>query len=212
MPPCASFDAMNGNASETGAPSSATPFAATPSPATPSSATDPRYPIGRHAAPAKPSQADRAGALAVLAHLPQALRGAVDGLTDAQLDTPYREGGWTVRQLVHHVADSHMNAATRFRLALTENDPVIKPYDEQAWALLADAATGPVEASLQLLQALHARWVLLLRQLTPEQWDRAYVHPENGRTPLSQAVLLYAWHSRHHTAHVSALRALKGWE
>lgn len=172
---------------------------------------DPRYPIGRHLAPSAPTLAQRQSAVNEVALLPERLRDAVRGLTDEQLDTPYRDGGWTVRQLVHHVADSHLNAVARFRFALTEADPAIKPYDEGAWALLHDAASAPVQPSLQLLEGLHVRWVALLRNLDEGQWARAYVHPENGRTTLNQAVLLYAWHGRHHTAHVTALRRAKGW-
>ncbi len=146
-----------------------------------------------------------------ITQLPSRLRSAVAGLTEEQLDTPYREGGWTVRQVVHHVADSHMHAVARFRFALTESEPTIKPYDEGAWAMLADAAGEAVEPSLGLLDGLHTRWTMLLQSLTPEQWMRAYLHPENGRTPLEEAVLLYAWHSRHHVAHVTQLRAARGW-
>ncbi len=143
--------------------------------------------------------------------MPQKLREAIAGLTGEQLDTPYREGGWTVRQVVHHVADSHLNAVLRVRFALTEEEPTIKPYDEASWARLADALTGPVEWSLGVLDGLHARWVDLLTRLPEPQWQRAFVHPENGRTPLDQATLLYAWHSRHHTAHITQLRSARGW-
>ncbi len=172
---------------------------------------DPRYPVGRHARPGVVVAADRDAAMEELALLPQRLRAAVFGLSDAQLDTPYREGGWTVRQVVHHVADSHLNAVQRVRLALTENAPVIKVYDEAAWARLPDATGGPVEWSLVVLDGLHARWVALLQRLTDEQWQRSFVHPENGSTALDQATLMYAWHSRHHVAHITRLRAGKGW-
>ena len=172
---------------------------------------DPRYPVGRHTPPASITAEDREYAVDELALLPERLRNAVDGLNDDQIDTPYRDGGWTVRQLIHHIADSHMNAVIRFRFALTETDPVIKPYDEAAWAMLHDAATAPVEWSLELIESLHARWVMLLQQLTDNQWLRAYIHPENGRTTLASAVLLYAWHSRHHTAHITHLRATRDW-
>ncbi len=173
--------------------------------------TDPRYPIGRHAPPDAISAEDREYAVDDLSLLPERLRNAVDGLNEDQLDTPYREGGWTVRQLVHHLADSHMNAVSRFRFALTEVDPVIKPYNQAAWATLNDGVGAPIEWSLELIESLHARWVMLLQHLTEEQWQRAYLHPENGRTTLAAAALLYAWHSRHHTAHVAHLRAARGW-
>jgi hypothetical protein len=166
-----------------------------------------RYPIGKFAdSGAKPDEA-----IAVIADLPAALRAAVSGLTDAQLDTPYREGGWTVRQLVHHVADSHMNAYVRIRLALTEDWPAIKAYEESRWAELADAKTLPVEISLSLLESLHRRWVVLLESLTEAEWQRGYIHPENGRQKLETVVQLYSWHSRHHTAHVTELRKRMGW-
>jgi uncharacterized damage-inducible protein DinB len=150
-------------------------------------------------------------AIPAIADLPTALRTAVTGLSDSQLDTPYREGGWTVRQLVHHVADSHTNASVRFRLALTEDFPTIKPYAEARWAELADARTLPVEASLALLDSLHARWVVLLESLSDAQWARGYVHPEMGRQTLDRAAALYAWHGRHHTAHVTGLLARMNW-
>jgi len=142
--------------------------------------------------------------------LPGKLREAVEGLDRAQLDTPYREGGWTVRQLVHHVADSHMNAFLRVRLALTEDWPTITPYDEKAWAMLHDSA-APVEWSVGLLENLHARWVMLLESLTEDQWARGMKHPVNGPMTLEMATLLYAWHSRHHVAHITRLREKEGW-
>jgi uncharacterized damage-inducible protein DinB len=171
---------------------------------------DPRYPIGKFEKPETVTAEDRVGAIAVLAELPEQLRNAVEGLDSAQLNTPYREGGWTVRQLVHHIADSHMNAFIRMRLALTEDWPTIKPYDEQAWATLHDS-TAPVEWSLELIESLHARWVMLLQSLSEEQWMRGYRHPESGPTALDVAALLYAWHSRHHIAHITHLRAAEGW-
>lgn len=171
---------------------------------------DPRYPIGKFVRPETISSEDRLGAIAVLAELPEQLRNAVDGLDFGQLNTPYREGGWTVRQLVHHVADSHMNAYIRIRMALTEDWPTIKPYDEKAWATLHDSI-GPVEWSLELVESLHARWVMMLQSFTEEQWLRGYRHPEDGKISLELAVLMYAWHSRHHTAHITHLRAHEGW-
>ena len=171
---------------------------------------DPRFPIGKFAAPQPITQDDLVGAIASLADLPNELRNAVQGLNYSQLNTPYREGGWTVRQTVHHLADSHMNAFIRIRLALTEDWPTIKPYDQAAWATLHDS-TAPIEWSLELLESLHARWVMLLQSLTNEQWQRGYRHPENGPQTLEYATLVYAWHSRHHVAHINHLRAREGW-
>ena len=181
--------------------------------ATPSAApaaVDPRYPIGKFRR-AEANLTDHAASIAVLAALPGNLRAAVEGLSAAQLDTPYRDGGWTVRQLVHHVADSHMNACVRIRLALTEDWPAVKGYDEKLWAELHDARTAPVEISLQLLDGLHRRWVNLFESLHEEQWQRGYNHSENGRQSLAEAAALYAWHSRHHVAHVVELRKRSGW-
>jgi hypothetical protein len=171
---------------------------------------DPRYPVGKFTAPAAITPDDRTNAIATLAELPEQLRNAVDGLNGGRLNTPYRDGGWTVRQLVHHIADSHMNAFIRIRLALTEDWPVIKPYDENAWAALHDAA-APVEWSLELVESLHARWVMLLQSLKDPQWIRGYKHPENGLVSVEMATLMYAWHSRHHIAHITHLRAKEGW-
>lgn len=171
---------------------------------------DPRYPVGKFRR-AEANLSDHASAIATLAALPEQLRAALDGLSATQLDTPYREGGWTVRQLVHHLADSHMNAYIRVRLALTEDWPTIKPYDEKLWAQLPDAATAPADTSLDLLTALHQRWTLLLRSLSPDQWQRGYTHPQNGRQSLAEATALYAWHSRHHVAHITELRKRMGW-
>jgi len=171
---------------------------------------DIRYPVGRFdGLPAATAEA-RAAAIAVLRALPHRLRTAVAGLTEAQLDTPYRERGWTVRQVAHHVADSHMNAFVRSKLALTEDWPTIKPYDEAAWARLRDSAL-PLEPSLALIDALHARWVVLLESLAEADFDRGYNHPENGRQSLATVVAIYAWHSRHHTAHITSLRTRMGW-
>lgn len=171
---------------------------------------DPRYPIGRFEKPAIITPDDRVRAIGTLAELPEMLRNAVDHLDTAQLSTPYREGGWTVRQLVHHMADSHMNAFIRMRLALTEDWPTIKPYDEEAWARLRDSA-APVEWSLELVESLHARWVMLLQSLSEEQWQRGFVHPENGPMTLDVMTLVYAWHSMHHVAHITHLRAKEEW-
>jgi uncharacterized damage-inducible protein DinB len=150
-------------------------------------------------------------AIATLAELPDKLRDALEGLDQAQLDTPYREGGWTVRQLVHHLADSHMNAFVRTRLALTEDWPLIFAYDEKAWANLFDSTGAPVAWSVTLLGCLHSRWVSLLQSLQEEDWQRGYQHPERGRSTVELTVLLYAWHSLHHVAHITRLREVKGW-
>jgi uncharacterized damage-inducible protein DinB len=146
-----------------------------------------------------------------IAAAPAALRKAVEGLTEAQLDTPYRPGGWSVRQVAHHVPDSHMNAYVRFKLAVTEDSPTIKPYDEAAWAELADVKTVPVATSLALLDAVHERWVAFLRSLGEADWARTFRHPELGVVPLEKNLALYAWHGRHHVAHVTALRERIGW-
>jgi hypothetical protein len=171
---------------------------------------DPRYPIGKYRRD-EANLANHQAAIATLAALPENMRSAVYGLIASQLNTPYREGGWTVRQLVHHVADSHLNAYIRMRLALTEDWPTIKPYDEKAWAELADAKTSAIDFSLELLDALHARWTLLLKSLTEEQWQRGYIHPVNGRQTLAEALALYDWHSRHHVAHIAELRKRMKW-
>ena len=171
---------------------------------------DPRYPVGKFSKPDTITPDERIGAIATLAQLPEQLRNAVDGLDSAQLSTSYRDGGWTLRQVVHHVADSHMNAVIRVRLALTEDWPTIKPYDEAAWATLHDM-TAPVEWSLELVESLHARWVMLLQSLDDQQWQRGYRHPESGPTTIELAALLYAWHSRHHVAHITHLRSRKSW-
>ena len=171
---------------------------------------DPRYPIGRFARPETISPDDRLAAINVLAELPTHLRNALHGLDHQQINTPYRDGGWTVQQLVHHIADSHINAFVRLKLALTEDWPTIKPYDEKSWALLHDAA-APVEWSLNLVEALHARWVMLLQSLDEAGWQRGFRHPDNGPMSLELATLLYAWHSRHHTAHITHLRQREDW-
>ena len=172
--------------------------------------TDLAYPIGKFERPASSTSADRAARIANLAALPANLRGAVRSLTEAQIDAPYRPGGWSVRQLVHHVADSHMNGYSRVKLALTESNPVIKPYDEAAWAELADSNV-PVELSLAILDGVHARLDALLRSLTAEQFARPFLHPASGPQTIDSWAALYDWHSRHHTAHVTALRKREGW-
>lgn len=171
---------------------------------------DPRYPVGRFVKPEVITPDDRLGAIATLAELPEMLRNAVEGLDSAQLNTPYREDGWTVRQVVHHVADSHMNAFIRLRLALTEDWPTVKTYDQKAWATLRDSA-APIEWSLALIENLHARWVMLLQSLGEEQWRRGFQHPESGPMTLDAMTLMYAWHSLHHVAHITHLRAKEDW-
>jgi uncharacterized damage-inducible protein DinB len=146
-----------------------------------------------------------------LSAAPANLRSAISGLNDDQLDTPYRPDGWTVRQLVHHVPDSHMNAYIRFRLALTEDTPTVKPYAEALWAELSDAKGPLVETSLTLLDCIHQRWVALLRTLSDDEWKRTFRHPEIGTVSLDKNLALYAWHGRHHMAHVTALRERMGW-
>jgi uncharacterized damage-inducible protein DinB len=172
---------------------------------------DLRYPIGRFSAPATSLGGIRTAHIQTLRLLPERLTVAVNGLSDAQLDTPYREGGWTVRQVVHHVADSHANSYIRFKLALTEDWPTIKPYDEAAWANLADSRQLPVDVSLEMTSALHGRWVALLESLSDDDFRKGYVHPERGRQDLATGLALYEWHSRHHTAHITSLRARMGW-
>jgi len=167
--------------------------------------SDLRFPIGRFTYPDKVSTAERDDFLNRLESTPARLRAVVAGMSAGQLDTPYREGGWTVRQVVHHVPDSHMNSYVRFKLALTEDEPVVKPYDEAAWALLGDTANTPIETSLTLLESLHGRWVTLLRGLTEEQWKRKMRHPVNGALRLDQVIALYAWHGDHHIAHVQSV-------
>jgi len=169
-----------------------------------------RYPLGVFRRPALITSEDRALAIATLAELASELRHVVRGLDMVQLETPYRAGGWTVQQLVHHIADSHMNALMRVKLALTEDTPTIKPYDEKAWAQLHDSA-APIEWSLELVECLHARWVMLLQSLTEAEWQRSFVHPERGPQTIELATLLYAWHSRHHVAHIGRLRSREDW-
>ena len=171
---------------------------------------DLRYAIGRFTPPPSTDPAIRAEHISTLRLLPSMLQSAISGLSRTQLDTPYREGGWTVRQLVHHIADSHANAYVRSKLALTEDWPTIKPYDEAAWARLADCRL-PIDGSLAITAALHERWVALLESLSDTDFQRGYNHPENGRQDLATVLALYAWHSRHHTAHITHLRSRQNW-
>lgn len=172
---------------------------------------DLRYPVGKFTwdAPIAPDQ--HRLFIDQIEQAPAKLRTAVKGLSNDQLNTPYRPDGWTVRQVVHHLPDSHMNAFTRFRLALTEDDPTIKPYDQERWAQLEDSQKAPVEISLTLLEALHQRWVLLLRSLKPRDFARTFRHPELGVVSLEKNLSLYAWHGRHHVAHITSLRERMGW-
>lgn len=167
---------------------------------------DLRYPIGPFIKPDALTPAERLAAIRHIAEAPRKMREAVNGLNDSQLNTLYRPGGWSVRQVVHHVPDSHMNAYVRCKLALTEDTPTIKPYDEAAWAKLADSAATPITVSLDLLDNLHSRWVALLQAMTPADFARAYNHPEMGRMTLDQVVAMYAWHGQHHVAHITSLR------
>lgn len=171
---------------------------------------DLRYPIGKFKPALTNTSDSRAAHIAVLRELPDRLSEAVDALDEGQLDTPYREGGWTVRQVVHHVADSHLNSYVRFKLALTEEEPTIKPYDEGAWANLPDSRS-PVDVSLTLTWALHERWVTLLESMHEKDFQKKFVHPERGVQDLATALALYDWHSRHHTAHITSLRERMGW-
>ena len=175
--------------------------------------TDLRYPIGPfkdHAKDHSPAE-EKAALMDEIEAAPTKLRAAVAGLDDAQLDTPYREGGWTVRQVVHHVVDSHVNAYVRFRWSLTEDAPMIKPYEEKEWARLPDAIGAPVEVSLNLLDALHTRWLILLGALSPEDFERRWNSPDRGELSVDVLLQLYAWHGKHHVAHITALREREGW-
>jgi hypothetical protein len=170
-----------------------------------------RYPIGRFDSSRELSTEALAQHLDELEALPGQLRQAVQGLSDIKLDTPYRPGGWTVRQVVHHLADSHMNSYIRFKLTLTEDSPTIKPNQEQLWAELPDSKQEPVAVSLLLLEALHRRWSVLLRAMTLTDWQRSFLHPQSGKISLVKAAALYAWHGRHHLSHINTLRHLNKW-
>jgi uncharacterized damage-inducible protein DinB len=172
---------------------------------------DLRYPIGSFAPDPDPTPALRAKHIEEIAATPKALRQSVTGLSKEQCSTPYREGGWTITQLVHHVPDSHLNAYVRCKLALTENVPTIKPYDEAAWAKLKDSELTPIEVSLALLDSIHARWVTLLKSLPADDFQRKFNHPEAGVKTIDWLVALYAWHGRHHTAHITSLRERMKW-
>lgn len=173
--------------------------------------TDPRYPVGRFTPDPTPTPETRNRHIDQIAGLAPQMRRAVAGLSGDQLDTPYREGGWTVRQVVHHVPDSHLNAYVRLKWAMTEDAPMIKPYDEAAWATLEDSQLTPVEISLALLESLHARWTVLLRSLTAEDFQRTFNHPQSGPHDVDWLLGLYSWHGNHHVAHITALRERMKW-
>jgi len=172
--------------------------------------SDPRYPIGKFSYAGPLTTEQKKQFLDDIEQTPAKLRAAVRGLSETQLDTPYRDGGWTVRQVVHHVPDSHMNSYIRFKLALTEDGPAIKPYFEDRWAKLPDSK-APLENSLVLLESLHHRWTLLLRSLSEADWSRTFTHPELGPMTLGKNLALYSWHGRHHVAHITSLRQKMGW-
>ena len=173
--------------------------------------SDLRYPVGPFLFNPTATDATRGECIRHISQVPAAMRRALDGLADRQLDTPYRPGGWTVRQVVHHVPDSHVNAYCRFKLALTEQNPTIKPYDEGAWANVADTARTPPDVSLAMLDALHTRWVILLESMASADFARPLQHPEKGSITLDWMLQLYAWHGRHHAAHITELRKREGW-
>ena len=173
--------------------------------------TELSYPIGKFKWEGDATAEQRQQLIDEIAGTPARVRAAVEGLSAEQLETPYRPGGWTVRQVVHHIADSHLNSYVRFRLALTEDEPTIKPYHEDRWAELDDARTAPLEVSLALLESLHERWVRLLKSLKAEDFARTFRHPDMGVVSLDKNVGLYAWHGRHHVAHITGLRERMGW-
>ena len=172
---------------------------------------DLRYPVGPFEFEGTLSNEQRQAMIAEIAATPERMRAAVAGLSDEQLDTPYRPEGWTVRQVVHHVPDSHLNSYTRFKLAITEDHPTIRAYDENLWANLADARTAPIDMSLDLLESLHRRWVVFLRSFDEKDFARTFQHPEIGVVSVDKNVALYAWHGRHHVAHITSLRERNGW-
>jgi uncharacterized damage-inducible protein DinB len=173
---------------------------------------DPQYPIGKLSVDPNVTPEKRERWLAEIAAAPAQFRAAVAGLTEAQLDTPYRDGGWTIRQVVHHMADSHLMSLVRFRVSLTEENPAISGYDPAKWGELPDAKTGPVGTSLDLLEALHARWLVLLRAMTPTQFSRTFRRPDGQEISLDRLLQTYAWHGKHHAAHITGLRERMGWK
>jgi uncharacterized damage-inducible protein DinB len=174
--------------------------------------SDSQYPIGKFQAPANISDHERQAFIQQIAEAPAALWSAAEGLSEQQIDTPYREGGWTVRQVVHHLADSHMNAFVRFKLAMTEEQPTVKTYNQERWSQLADAKAVPIVVSLNLFDSVHKRFVTLLRSMSPADFARTMNHPEQGIVNLDRYLALYAWHGRHHVAHITSLRERKGWK
>ncbi|HEY2498757.1 MAG TPA: putative metal-dependent hydrolase [Candidatus Angelobacter sp.] len=173
--------------------------------------TDLRYPTGRFVPDSNPTPETRNRHIEQIAGLPKKMRQAVAGLTETQFDTPYREGGWTVRQVVHHVPDSHLNAYVRFKWALTEDAPIIKAYDETSWAELKDSQLTPIEVSLTLLESLHARWTVLLKSLNSQGFQRTFTHPQSGAHDMDWLLQLYSWHGNHHVAHITGLRERMKW-
>jgi uncharacterized damage-inducible protein DinB len=173
--------------------------------------TDLSFPIGKFHFSGSLTEDQKQQAIGSITETPGNLRAAVNGLSEAQRNTPYRPGGWTVRQVVHHVPDSHLNAYVRFKLALTEDEPTIKPYEQQLWAELPDTKETPLEVSLTMLDVLHDRWVRLLRSLNASDWQRTFRHPELGVVSLEKNLALYAWHGQHHVTHITALRKRNGW-
>ena len=172
-----------------------------------------RYPVGKFIFPDKVSAEEISLMIKIIDELPSKLRDAVNDMSQEQLNTPYREGGWTVRQVVHHLFDSHSNSYTRMKLAMTEDNPTIKPYMEARWAELEDGKNAPVELGLNLLELLHTRWIMFLRSLTGQDLQRTFIHPENKRRQtIAQTIALYAWHSRHHLAHITELKKRMGWK
>jgi hypothetical protein len=177
----------------------------------PEATPDLRYPVGKFKRPEVVSAQDRETFIAEIEAAPAKLRAAAAGLPDEKLNRPYRPGGWTVRQVIHHLPESHMNAYIRFKLALTEDEPTIKTYEESLWAKTGDVEKTPPDVSLDMLELLHKRWVILLRSITPEEWSRTFRHREMGLLRIDQNLALYAWHGKHHVAHITALREREGW-
>jgi len=172
-----------------------------------------RYPIGKFKFPEQISAEEISSMIKTIEELPAKLRNAVSGMSEEQLNTPYRDGGWTVRQVVHHLFDSHSNSYTRMKLAMTEENPVIKPYEEARWAELEDGKNAPVELGLNLLELLHKRWVIFLHSFIESDLKRTFFHPDNKRSQtIAQTIALYAWHSRHHLAHITELKKRMGWK
>ena len=174
--------------------------------------TDLRYPVGKFQPEPELTDISRQNLIRQIAEAPAELREAIKGLTEEQLDTPYRPGGWTVRQVVHHIPDSHMNAYIRFKLGMTEEEPPVKPYKENLWAELVDAKSSPIEPSLTLLESLHQRWTVFLRSMATADFSRTVMHPEMGKIALDRILQLYAWHGRHHVAHITSLRERMNWK